>query len=478
MAMDHHDHDIQRHDASDAQRPAGEISDAAGRSLADALRVSFLVLKAVMILVVLAWAFSGVAFIKSGQVGILRIFGRIVGTVEKGLAYNFPFPIGSIERVSQQEQVVTVEDFWIHETAEDKTKPLSERGGRQEGLRAGWDGALLTGDRNLLHMKLSCHYAIKDPIAYKTNLTDAEKTIRLIVCDAAITAGAQETAEGLMFAGRIGNFIWNVQTLAQKRLNALNAGIEIAKITREGDATVPIQAIPDYRAYAAAADKRQTEISDARKYASGALSQAVGKKEYEVLVGSLDEVIGLAKDRSAGAGSGKEPDSNLIGEFLAVRAELDEAEVMMIEARKSGNEAKEAQCAARIADRSQKAQELLDRIGKFIFENAKGEARGIVDKAVAKNSAEQSRLRVWLDEFRAIAQNRPTREARAELMDAMWNEVLFNNIVFAKTVVPRFVPPGDGKVMLKAGPVPEVSKRIRLEKARLAEEERERQSGG
>lgn len=138
-----------------------EFTDPAGEHLSAALRTSFRLLGAAMVLGVVAFLAVGFQFIKPNEAAIRTVFGKVVGVTSEGLAYNWPAPIGRIEKINIGEQTIVVEDFWMNETPADKAKKsLRDRTAPPGGLRPGWDGALLTGDRNLLHVRLKCTYAI------------------------------------------------------------------------------------------------------------------------------------------------------------------------------------------------------------------------------------------------------------------------------------------------------------------------------
>jgi regulator of protease activity HflC (stomatin/prohibitin superfamily) len=165
MAESKHDHDHAGPQGccgrETANRDAGpEFSDPGGEHLADALKTSFRLLGAAMILGVVAFLAVGFQSVKPGEVAILTVFGRVVDVRGEGLAYNWPAPIGGIELINVGEQKVAIDDFWMRETPAEKTRDLRKRTVPPGGLSPGIDGALLTGDRNLVHMKLQCTYAI------------------------------------------------------------------------------------------------------------------------------------------------------------------------------------------------------------------------------------------------------------------------------------------------------------------------------
>lgn len=131
----------------DDPQSADQISDAemtaAKRSLADALRVSFALLSALMILVVLAFIFSGWRQIDTTERGVKLLFGRIVGhgdrrVVQPGLRFSWPEPIGQIRTISTKQAELGIKEFWIFEMPEEANLLLAERIPPTEGLhRAG-----------------------------------------------------------------------------------------------------------------------------------------------------------------------------------------------------------------------------------------------------------------------------------------------------------------------------------------------------
>ncbi|MBL7133313.1 MAG: hypothetical protein ISS78_04390 [Phycisphaerae bacterium] len=205
------------------RRDDGALDAIGQRHLANALRVSFTVLAVVMILVVILFFFSGTKIIEPQKRGIKTIFGRVAETVDQGLAMTWPFPIGDIEEIDIREQSLPITEFWMKESQENVGKP--KRGWRveSEGLRPGWDGALFTGDHNLIHVKLDCTLMIADPLAVMANLRDA-KTIQAvmenILSSAAIRSAATKTADGLLRTQR-DEFVNEIKADAQRRLNVL-----------------------------------------------------------------------------------------------------------------------------------------------------------------------------------------------------------------------------------------------------------------
>ena len=193
--------DGDRPEAPDAPQPTPD--DAAGQSLANALRVSFRLLTLIMVGVFVAFLLTGFQSVQSGETGIIKVFGRTVRTTGPGLAYNWPWPVGRIEIVRTGDRTLVVDSFWLHVREQDLHKPISELRPRGEGgLRPGWDGAVLAADRNLVHMKLKCVYRVVDALAYVRYLADPEAALQSSLCDAVIDVAGHETAENIAVGNR------------------------------------------------------------------------------------------------------------------------------------------------------------------------------------------------------------------------------------------------------------------------------------
>jgi hypothetical protein len=161
--MSDHDHDPSHdahaghgHSHGHSHEPAPDVGapllpqDAAGASLSRALSMSFRMLTVIMFVVLVLFFFTGVTTIRPGQKGIVSVFGREVSVVGPGLHYTWPFPIGKIEVISVAKREVEMWEFWPSLSPEERDRDdLSKSTTPAEGLRPGWDGALLTGDAYL-----------------------------------------------------------------------------------------------------------------------------------------------------------------------------------------------------------------------------------------------------------------------------------------------------------------------------------------
>ena len=91
--------------ASVVLREEGEsvsaLMDPANRSLADALKITFRLLQAAMVVLFGLFAFSGLQEVREGESGLRLMFGRLVESdVPPGIRFALPPPVGEIVRVT------------------------------------------------------------------------------------------------------------------------------------------------------------------------------------------------------------------------------------------------------------------------------------------------------------------------------------------------------------------------------------------
>ena len=111
MAHKHgHTHGDEHAGAKGPEAPQPERIDAAEKSLSEALGISFVVLKVIMILLVIAFLVSGFKTVGSNEQALRLIFGRIQGVGEErvldsGWHWVFPFPVGEIVKIPVKKQI-------------------------------------------------------------------------------------------------------------------------------------------------------------------------------------------------------------------------------------------------------------------------------------------------------------------------------------------------------------------------------------
>ena len=170
---DIHDHNHNHgHDEIDSQAdiPIGEL-DAGSRSLADALRISFFVLKIVMVVLVILFFSSGVFTVGPDEQAMVLRFGRIRGETSDerilgpGLHWAVPYPIEEVIKFSGKNTIqrVAIDAFWYNETNKDVPLSLDPVMDGYCITRNDTVADLKTGDDyNIIHSKWLLTYKISD----------------------------------------------------------------------------------------------------------------------------------------------------------------------------------------------------------------------------------------------------------------------------------------------------------------------------
>ncbi len=255
---DHHDHDAHGPGDPFHAHPTRELNtddfDAANRSLAEALRISFGILKFVVIALLVAFIAQGsYNMISQNQVGIVLRFGaprgqwvgegdqrRFVTEVLKpGAHFALPEPIDRVVVIPIDAQLLQIDGaFWFEPREADRDKPLEQVRAPIGGLQPGRDGSLLTADRNIVHGKWSVAYRITEDgasdFARNIGATDVKESLRRAadvvrqVVESAIVHVVAATDVDQFVASNVDR--QRIRRIAHEKLEAMGAGIEITDV--------------------------------------------------------------------------------------------------------------------------------------------------------------------------------------------------------------------------------------------------------
>ena len=296
----------------EAEAPAIEVLDPAQESLADALRVSFGILKVLMLIILLFYAFSNWNNVEQQQAAIRLRFGKIVGDSAQtkvlgpgGPHLALPYPIDKWIDVDTAPVTINLdEEFWwerlsIDDPGQPKRGPLSpER-----------DGSLLTADANIIHARWSLTYQIiqngqgngADPKAvlnYVLNIGSddaAEQIVRAAAEQGIVRAAAVTTADQLMK----GEFD-RIAAVAriQSTLDDLETGLKVVQLTIT-EPTMPGPVSSVYQKVTGAVADKAKRIDEALKKRDEILKNAAGEAHgplWQLIVAYEQAHIGRRED--------------------------------------------------------------------------------------------------------------------------------------------------------------------------------------
>jgi membrane protease subunit HflK len=149
---------------SEPESKTSKEMDTAGRSLSEALGISFVILKVIMVVLVIAFLASGFKTVGSDERALVLRFGRIRGVGEgrllgPGPHWIFPYPVDEIIKIKVEKKVNLATDaFWYFQTEQEKltgqqrpVRPNTPLDPKKDGYcltRSEWHGEVPVSDEN------------------------------------------------------------------------------------------------------------------------------------------------------------------------------------------------------------------------------------------------------------------------------------------------------------------------------------------
>lgn len=263
--------------------------DPAQQSLAEALRVSFGILKLAMFALLVAYALSGTFSVGSNEVALRLRFGDYVGdpgsrVLERGTYLAAPFPIEQIVKVDTRPTALTLDqEFWFETGSEDtglSRGQLQSRNARP--LNPLRDGSLITGDSNIVHAKWTLTWRVTDPVAFLDNIgskKDGAEFVRLVAQQGIVQAVSQQAADDLL-RGIVNREV--ALGLMQRRLDAARSGLSIDQLTLD-KVTAPMRVAASFDAVTSAESERAGLIVSAQQQRARILGEAAGEAHQPLL---------------------------------------------------------------------------------------------------------------------------------------------------------------------------------------------------
>jgi membrane protease subunit HflK len=169
----------------------------------------------IALIALVVWLFSGSFIVQEGQKAVVTTFGKYSHTVEAGWSWRWPYPIQANETI----------DFTQTKTVEIGATNVSP----STGLR---DSAMLTQDENIVDVRFSVQYSLKDARAFlfenksprEAVVQASESAVREIVGSSRI--------DSVIFEQR-GALTASLVKSIQAQLDTLDAGILINNVNIE-----------------------------------------------------------------------------------------------------------------------------------------------------------------------------------------------------------------------------------------------------
>ncbi len=283
--------------------------DAAQQSLSDALRVSFGVLKVLMIVLFVVYLGSGVIRVDEQNTAVRYRFGEEIGTYGPGWHFGLPFPIEQVVMVPRNTQTLRVDkSFWY-----DNPEDLEPAQLAFQPLNPLNDSFLITGDTNVIHVQFEVTYVIEqgDVNQYLRNVGSLERANELV--QTAVERGMIHAIASSQIDDIVSSSDYPVNEIVQRTkdvLTKLDTGITIQQVLIDNkNQSMPNQVREAYLGVTQAQADKVRIIQEARQTYDQTLGAAAG--------GAHGELLTMIRAYEAALGSGEDELAH------ALRTELD-----------------------------------------------------------------------------------------------------------------------------------------------------------
>ena len=221
-------------------------------------------LLAIGLIAVLVWLATGIYTVRPNEVGIERVFGKFSSIAKPGLNYNWPYPIGRVDK-----PVIGVQ------SGEIGARAVDVRTGTRRGVPA--ESLMLTGDENIVDIDFSVLWRIDEarPQDFIFNLRNNEATVKAVAEASMREIIGKSNVVDVLTGARL-KIEQQVQELMQKTLNDYGAGVIVAQVQMQ-KVDPPQQVLNAFRDVQAARADQERATNEAQAYANKVVPEARGE---------------------------------------------------------------------------------------------------------------------------------------------------------------------------------------------------------
>lgn len=211
------------------------------------------------------WAATGFYRVKEGEKAVVLLFGKVNRTADPGLRYHLPAPI-------ERSFVVPVSKINVVQSG---TAPglQSKRAAQLRGTDV--QDLMLTGDENLVKVRFTVQWFVKDISHFLFNDPRPQETVRTAAESALREVVAQTTLAGALTSDKAA-IIAKSKKLLQQLLDDYQVGIEVSKVNLE-EVNPPDTVIDSFRDVQRARADLESKVNAAKAYSNSIIPVARGQ---------------------------------------------------------------------------------------------------------------------------------------------------------------------------------------------------------
>ena len=205
-----------------------KIAETTNNPVLKTIKEFMTLIKALMVLVFVAYLFSGITLVKPDEIAIILRMGKLVGNTpaeqihNPGWMFAFPKPFDKVEKIPKERDL----EVAINDLAPKPSKKDDESG-NISSIDPTVEGYCISGDENIYQTSLNVKYKIADPIKYRFNYSiSPNQIIKDFIVSEFTTVSCGFTINGLLTQDKeeLSN---QVLKNVQSKLDAIDSGLTI-----------------------------------------------------------------------------------------------------------------------------------------------------------------------------------------------------------------------------------------------------------
>lgn len=218
----------------------------------------------ILLALVALWLVTSIYIVPADQQAVETRFGKVVGPrVMPGIHLSLPWPIDRVTRLKVQQLQRLVVGGDLSDGVLGRTQPLVSQ--------------FLTGDQNIIHMRVVVQYWVGVPADYLFQAQDVAKAVGAAV-EAELARRISRRGVDAILTTEKAAIQEEVREAAQKRINEYRSGVLISTVNIEA-VTPPPEAADAFRDVASARADAARIVNEAEGYAGDVVPKARGQAQ-------------------------------------------------------------------------------------------------------------------------------------------------------------------------------------------------------
>ncbi len=221
------------------------------------------------------WLLSGVYVVSADQQAVVTRFGRVVEPrVMPGIHLALPWPIDRVTRlkVRQLQRLMVGGD--VSDGVLGRTQPLQSQ--------------FLSGDQNIIHMRVAVQYSVGVPADYLFRAADVPVAVGAVV-ESELTRRVAGRAVDAVLTTEKPAIQEEVRAAAQRLINQYRLGVLVASVNIESVAPPP-EAADAFRDVASARADSARTVNEAQGYQNSVIPKARGEAQQMLEEGQAHKI--------------------------------------------------------------------------------------------------------------------------------------------------------------------------------------------